>query len=131
MNDGSEFTAFVAALPPAHETNLMADNVSTAFFRARRAGWTLDQLIGDAQMSLVRGGVGLVVTRLGSLAMSSPTKRAESAGPKPKHVQALPLPECKSCGIPYARTLVVNEGTMCRSCGEPLALTVHTTRWSR
>lgn len=131
MNDGSEFTAFVAALPPAQETNLMADNVSTAFFRARRAGWTLDQLIGDAQMSLARGGVGLVVTRLGSLAMSSPTKREPHAGPRPKHVQPLPLPECASCGAPYPRTLVVNERSRCGSCNEALVLTVHETRWAR
>jgi hypothetical protein len=127
----SEFEAFVAALPAQHEIALMADNVSTAYYRARRSGWEHDQLVGDAQSSLYRGGVGLVVTRLNSLADNPPIKRPTgTAGPRPKRAQHAPLPECEACGQPYPRTYPRREGQPCTACGTELVLIVHQTRWS-
>jgi hypothetical protein len=128
MAESTEFTDFVASLPAEYETALMADNVSTAFFRARRAGWTPEQLSNDAFAALKRGGVGLVVTRLGALAAASPVQRRDPV--RPKRAQAAPLPECSACGIPYPRGTSVAPGTLCK-CGDPLTLTVHETRWSR
>ena len=121
--DPQDFTSFVAALPSAHEIALTADNVSTAFYRALRAGWSTQQLIADAQSTLGRGGVGLVVTRMNALAEQPPAKRQATVVTRE---QALSLPECGACGQPYSRMTRITLGTMCRSCGEPLVLRQHT-----
>ena len=126
MNDPMDFAAFVAALPVEHETSLMADNVSTAYYRARRAGWERDALIGDAFSALKRGGVGLVVSRLGALAESSPVRR-DSPERKSWTQHSLPLPECRECGQPYSRRSRVVMGTECVACGKPLVLHQHVT----
>lgn len=123
-NDPEDFAAFVAALPLDYETSLMADNVSTAYYRARRAGWERDALVGDAITALRRGGVGLVVTRLGSLAENSPVRREPS---RSIAQHALPLPECRQCGQPFSRRSRVVMGTACPACGEPLVLHQHVT----
>jgi hypothetical protein len=123
MNSPEDFAAFVAALPREYEIALMADNVSTAFYRALRAGWTTDQLIGDAHSTLARGGVGLVVTRMNGFAERGPIKR--SAQVAIRNQQVMPLPECSECGQPYSRASRVTLGTECVSCGKPLILRQH------
>lgn len=73
-----EFSQFVAGLPPAVETDLISNAaVSTAYFAARSAGWTTEQLVGDAHFAL-RGGrsVGNIVTRLRGLAEARPVDRS-------------------------------------------------------
>jgi hypothetical protein len=117
----SDFTEFVGQLPAEYEIALTAENVSTAFYRALRAGWSVDQLVGDAAMTLKRGGVGLVVTRMAALSESPPTERSHAA-PAPRNVQAIPLPECASCGQPYTRSSRARPGDACVRCGEQLAL---------
>jgi len=120
--DPQDFTTFVAALPSAHEIALTADNVSTAFYRALRAGWSTQQLIADAQSTFGRGGVGLVVTRMNALAEQPPAKRQETVKTRE---QVMSLPECKSCGQPYSRMTRVTLGATCRTCGDPLVLRQH------
>lgn len=72
-NDPDDYSAFVAALPGRFEAQLVnGDNVSTAFYECRRAGWDRDALIGDAQYALRNGGVGLVVARLRTLSTQRP-----------------------------------------------------------
>lgn len=115
----SDFIEYVAALPAQHEIALMAENVSTAYYRARRTGWTQEQLVGDAIAALARGSVGLVVTRLNSLAESPPIKRTLTTV---RGQQRSPLPECAECGIPYTRGSRIAPGTACVSCGEPLVI---------
>lgn len=128
---GSDFQAFVADLPATHEIALMAENVSTAYYRALRAGWEHDQLVGDALSSLHRGGVGLVVRRLESLADNPPISRSTGKmGPRPKRAQHEPLPECSACGQPYPRHFQARPGQTCQACGDSLSLTVYVTRWS-
>lgn len=77
----TEYAAFIAGLPPAVETDLISSHaVSTAFFEARSAGWTVDQLVGDAHFALRGGrGVGNVVTRLRGLAQARPVDRTSVA----------------------------------------------------
>lgn len=116
----SDFHEYVAALPAQHEIALMAENVSTAYYRARRTGWTREQLVGDAIAALARGSVGLVVTRLNSLADSPPVKRTVATV---RGAQRQPLPECAECGQPYARLARIVPGSTCVTCGSPLTLT--------
>lgn len=80
--DAEAFTRLVAALPAPLEPALTRDDtVSTAFFQALRSGWTEDQLIGDAQATVRRGGqVGAVVTRFRTLAARSPVVRSQRSG---------------------------------------------------
>jgi len=120
--DPQDFTSFVAALPSQHEIALTAENVSTAFYRALRSGWSLEQLIGDAQSTLGRGGVGLVVTRMNTLAEQPPAKRQQTVTTRE---QATSLPECGSCGQPYSRMTRITLGATCRTCGNPLILRQH------
>lgn len=125
---GTEFGSYLAALPAQYESQMLSDTVATAFWKARRAGWSVEQLAGDAVSTLNRGGIGLVVRRLNDLANNAPTKR--TAGPAPKRAQHAPLPECASCGTPYRRGSQSDPTRPCVSCGEPLSLTVFQTRWS-
>lgn len=79
-----EFATFVAAMPREVETNMLAsDAVSTAFILARRAGWSVDALIGDAQAALRRAdnNVGVVVSRLRTLSTTRPSKRSDPVPP--------------------------------------------------
>lgn len=123
MTENTEFAEWVAALPEQWHTALVADNVSTAFYLARRSGWSVEQLVGDATMTLARGGVGLVVTRLKSLADNPAVKPRPM--PKVKGQQRTTLPECGACGIPYRRGTHPAAGATCRACGEPLHLIHH------
>lgn len=119
---------FLPALPEQYRAALNADNVSTPFYLARRAGWSTEQLVGDAFHALKRGGVGLVVTRLKELA-KHPVKQADvervtrKRRVTPDYLPATPLPECEGCGQPY-RTIPKRD-MACVSCGEPLVLRVH------
>lgn len=77
----ADYAAFIAGLPPEVETDLItSEAVSTAFFQARSAGWTTEQLIGDAMFAMRGGrGVGNVVTRLRGLGQARPVDRSAVA----------------------------------------------------
>lgn len=77
----TEYAQFIAGLPPAIETDLLSNNaVSTAFFAARSAGWTVEQLVGDAHFAIRGGrGVGNIVVRLRGLAEARPVDRTAIA----------------------------------------------------
>jgi hypothetical protein len=121
-NRGEEFREFISLLPEQYEIALTSDTVATAFFQARLAGWPTERLAADSEQSLARGGVGLVVNRLRSLAENPPSKRVT----KPKtSTTTMALPECQSCAQPYRRGSV--QGGPCVTCGEPLVLIVYQT----
>lgn len=78
----SEFEAFVKQLPKAMEMALDdgGTGTSTAFYSARRAGWSFDEIVHDALSSVRRGGgPGVVVNRLKTLATHGRTKETERA----------------------------------------------------
>ena len=78
-----DYAQFIAGLPAEHETDLaISEKAATAFFLARRAGWSVDDLVGDAHFAIRRGGerpVGLVIRRLEDLAKTRPVSRPEVA----------------------------------------------------
>lgn len=98
-----DYAAFIAGLPRELETDLAtSEKASTAFFTARRAGWTTDDLVGDASHALRRGvGVGGVIRRLESLAQTRPVDR-----PVPGKV------------IPLRRSWAAVEGEWCPCRGD-------------
>lgn len=85
--DAASFGRFVAALPPSMELALTTDDtVSTAFFNALRSNWSEEDLTFDAQATQRRGGgVGMIVTRLRTLAARNPVVRTP-AGPRDRYV---------------------------------------------
>lgn len=118
------YTDFVASLPETWQTAAMNDTVSTAFYLALRAGWTPEQLSGDAFMSLTRGGMGLVVTRFRQLAESPrrPNKPAQVTSIPLRNQQRQIVPECIECGQPYRRNTLSDPSKMCVGCGSPLQM---------
>jgi hypothetical protein len=85
-----EYAQFIAALPVRLEPDLATgDTGSTAFFSARRKGWSTDQLAADALATVARGGgVGLIISRLRTLATSQPAVRV--TGPTTRWVSVEP-----------------------------------------
>jgi hypothetical protein len=120
----AEYAAFLAEQPREHEASLSEPNVATAYWAARKAGWAPDVLAADCAAAFRRGGgIGLIVTRLRTMAESSPVKREDKKPGGP--VSNDPLPECSNCGIPYSRWLVSRidrPGQVCLGCGSALEL---------
>lgn len=91
-----EYAEFVAAQPIEHEAALREPTVTTAYWAARRAGWTNEHLAPDAAATFRRGGgVGLVVTRLRTLAESRPADRSKAG----KGDRTMRCP--RGCGKPH------------------------------
>ena len=89
------FAALVAQLPAAMEPDLLANAiVSTAFFGALEAGWTVEALTGDllSTMSRAGGSMGIVVSRFRSLAEHPPTAADKRREAKPKAPRWVPDP---------------------------------------
>jgi hypothetical protein len=89
-----DFTKFVASLPAKAETELITSpHAPTALAMARRAGWSLETLIADAQAAWRRTeGVGVIITRLRALSNTRPINSrvtAQSAMP-PRWVTETP-----------------------------------------
>lgn len=121
--DGNEFRDFISLLPQEYEIALTSDNVATAFLTARRAGWRLDALAQESAGSLARGGVGLVVKRLRTLAENPPARRRIDTGTRTDSTYVGGRPECAACSMPYSqRTTAVEPGKVCSACGAPLVL---------
>lgn len=86
MNDPEDYQTLIAALPAEHEIDLTnSEALSTAFYAARRKGWTVDQLVNDAVMTIGRGGVGMVLTRFRGLSQHSPVTRGGRQAPPPRY----------------------------------------------
>lgn len=95
MNDPEEFGRFLAAMPGSLRVSLQSgDEASTAFYLARRTGWSEQELTDDA-VSRSRGGrmgPGWVITGLRNLASNAPVKavRKTVARWKPDPFESLP-----------------------------------------
>src|SRR6478752_5270917 len=88
----AEYAAFVAQLPPLLEPDLVtSEHAATAFVQARSAGWTVDQLVGDAAYAARKSDrpVGAIIARLRGLAevrlvpllRAAPAQGGEGADP--------------------------------------------------
>lgn len=83
MADGqSDFEVYTASLPQSVSAGLViGDAASTAFYRARRAGWDTEALVQDALAAVRRnGGPGVLVERLKTLAETAPARRSGEVG---------------------------------------------------
>jgi uncharacterized membrane protein len=103
----ADYAGFIAALPPEVEMGLMTDAAATAYHSARGRGWSTDAIIEDARATLRRGmGVGVVVSRLRTLALSSPAARDEGKKGAPK----MRCP--RGCGVAHRS----DESCVCTKC---------------
>lgn len=93
MTEPAEFTRFLAAMPSTLTASLQSgDECSTAFYMARRQGWSEDELTHDA-VARARGGkmgAGWVITGLRNLAKNPPLrevrKPVERWRPEPREL---------------------------------------------
>lgn len=116
MDRMAEYAGFVAALPPEVEIGLQTDAAATAYHNARAKGWSADDIIEDARATLRRGmGVGVVVSRLRTLALSSPAAR-DGKGKGGQPTMRCP----RGCGVAHRS----NESCVCTKCHKPGAYMV-------